>query len=278
VNAETFGSTPPSPSFDPETARARVLLGTVLPLLETLVKVRPDVAQRLARSPGTVQFEAKGTDVAARLVLGDALRVEQGKGDADVRFVFSDVAHLAGFFAGKPALPRIVPAWGFARARLLLEAIRLLVELRILEPPSPRARAHMTRVERGLRVRLVLELVTRAMSQLHREGWAPARELSEGSPDRVYQWTVGASEGEAEIGAWVRVEDGKMKAGRGRYAHRAPFVHVAFPDVDAAFEVLMATESSMTAFRGGRVETFGPPEYARKMSILMQKVDALLSP
>jgi hypothetical protein len=218
--------------------------------------------------------------VAARLVLGDGsgLRVEQGKGEADVRFVFSDVGHLNAFFAGKPVLPRIVPAWGLARARLLLEAIRLLVELRVLEPPTARARAQMTRVERGLRVRLVLELVTRAMSQLHRDGWDAALEMSRGSPDRIYQWTVAAPEGEPAIGAYVRVHDGKMKAGRGVYPRKAPFVHFAFPDVDAAFDVLMATESTMTAFREKSVETFGPPEYARKMGILMQKVDELLSP
>jgi hypothetical protein len=266
-------------TFDRETARARVLLGTVLPLLETLVRARQDVAARVARSPGTVQIEARGSDVAARLCIGDgdALRVEQGKGDADVRFVFSDLAHMNGFFAGRPALPRIVPAWGLSRTRLLLEAVRLLVELRVLEPPGPRARAHMTRIDRALRVRLVLELVTRAMSQLHREGWEPALAMSRGSPDRVYQWTAGVADGEAAIAAWIRVHDGRFKAGRGIYAPRRPFVHYAFADVDAAFDVLASRTSMLPSSRTARVEVFGSPEYARKMGLLMQQLDALLS-
>jgi hypothetical protein len=132
----------------------------------------------------------------------------------------------------------------------------------------------MTRMDRLLRVRLVLEVVTRALSRLHREGWAPIVDLAADSPDRVYQWTVG----DADIASYVRMSTGRVKAGRGIYLRRRPFVHYLFPDVDAAFEVLMATESSMGAFKSGRVETFGSPEYARKMGIILQQVDALLVP
>ncbi len=264
------------PAFDREAVRARVLLSTVLPLLEVLSRARPEVAQRIGRSPGTVQIEAKGSDVAARLCFSETsgLRVEQGRGEADVRCVFADPAALSAFFAGRPALPRIEPAWGLKKARLLLEAVRLLVELRVLEPPSARARASMTRGERTMRVRLVLEVVTRALARLHREGWEPIVALAEKSPDRVYQWTVG----DKDIGVWIRMHDGRVRAGRGVYTKRRPFVHYSFPDVDAAFEVLTATTSSMEGFKKGRVETYGSPEYARKMAVLLQKVDALLAP
>jgi hypothetical protein len=265
------------PGFDEDLARAHVLLGTVLPLLETLVRARPDVASRLARHPGTVQIETKDGAACARLCIGDgdALRVEQGRAESDVRFVFADAAQLVAFFGGRPTLPRIEPAWGLAKARLLLEAIRLLVELRVLEPPAPRARASMTRMEKGLRVRLVLELVTRAIARLHAEGWPPIVELAQRSPDRVYQWSVG---GEAPIGVWLRMHDGRVRAGRGVYEHRKPFVDFSFADAEAAFDVLMATDGSIGAYREGRVATYGPPEYVRRMSVLMQDVDALLSP
>jgi hypothetical protein len=261
-------------AFDRDTVRARVLMSTVLPLLEVLARARPEVAQRIARSSGVVQIEARGSDVAARLRLEDgALRIEQGRGDADVRCVFADVAALNGFFGGRPVLPRVEPAWGLRRVRLLLEAVRLLAELRVLEPPSARSRAAMTRIERSLRVRLVLEVVTRSLARLHREGWEPIVALAAGSPDRVYQWTVV----DADVGVWVRMHDGRVRAGRGVYTKRRPFVHYAFPDVDAAFDVLMAP-SSMESFRRGRVETYGSPEYARKMAVVLQKVDELLAP
>jgi hypothetical protein len=53
-------------------------------------------------------------------------------------------------------------------------------------------------------------------------------------------------------------------------------VHFQFASVEAAFEVLTATGSQMTGFRGRRVETFGSPEYTRKVALMMQKVDELL--
>jgi hypothetical protein len=272
-----------SGAFDRETVRARVLVSTVLPLLEILSRARPEVAQRIARASGTVQIEASGSDVAARLCFGDgAVRISQGEGESDVRAVFADVAALNAFFAGRAVLPRLVRkpgapkgiTGGIGRARLLVECLRLLVELRVLEPPSARARAQMTRMERALRVRLVLEVVTRALSRLHREGWEPIVSLAETSPDRVYQWSVG----DADIAVWLRMREGRVRAGRGIYTQRRPFVHFSFPDVDAAFDVLTTAESSMKGFRGGRVETYGSPEYARKMGVLLQRVDELLAP
>ena len=44
----------------------------------------------------------------------------------------------------------------------------------------------------------------------------------------------------------------------------------------AALAVLTATGSQMSGVRSGQVQTFGSPEYTRKISLLMQKVDALL--
>jgi hypothetical protein len=261
------------PVFDRETARARVLLGTVLPLLEVLVRERPFVAQRLARTTGTVQIEARGDRVAARLHFGEGgLRVEQGAGQADVRCVFSDVTALNAFFAGRPALPRVTPAWGLVRARLLLEALRVLVELRVLGTPAPRGHTSMNRAERALRVKLTLELVTRALSQLHREGWEPITRFAAASPERVYQWTVGE-----HIATYLRVHDGRVKAGRGVYDRRRPFVHFRFADVDAAFAALSAEGLTPKLFGDERVQTLGSPEYARRMGVLVHEVDALLA-
>jgi hypothetical protein len=79
------------------------------------------------------------------------------------------------------------------------------------------------------------------------------------------------------IGAYLRMKHGRVLAGRGIYPRRRPFVHFVFPDVDAALSVLTATDSQMSGVRDGKVLTFGSPEYTRKISLLMQKVDALLT-
>ena len=42
------------------------------------------------------------------------------------------------------------------------------------------------------------------------------------------------------------------------------------------FRVLTETGSQMSGVRGGLVQALGSPEYTRKISLLMQKVDELL--
>jgi hypothetical protein len=260
-------------SPDRQRLRARVFLRGVLPLLEVVVRERPELSPWLFGARGVVQFEATGSGLGARLSFDKGkLTVDPAPAaGADLRFVFRDVASLNAFFAGKPVLPRIEPFGGLGAPLLLARTLRLLSALRVLEPPAPGA-SPPDPPERALRVRLVLYLVTRALSGLNQDGYGPMRELSEGSPERVYQWTVGGS----DIAAYLRVHAGRVKAGRGVYARRRPFVHFVFPDPDAAFAVLMATGSQMSGFRGGRVETFGSPEYTRKIALLMQKVDELL--
>ena len=110
------------------------------------------------------------------------------------------------------------------------------------------------------------------LSRILAESHATMNELVQASPERVYQWTVAS----ANIGAYLRMHAGRVKAGRGTYSRRRPFVHFLFPDVEAALAVLTATGSQMSGVRSGQVQTFGSPEYTRKISLLMQKVDALL--
>jgi hypothetical protein len=259
--------------FFRERLRAHVFLVAVLPLLEIVVAERPDVRKLLRGLSGTVQFEARGADFASRLAFeGGSLRVSYGSPQpSTLHFVFRTLAAMNDFFAGKPKLPWISPYLGLFHPVMVMRVARLLMALRILEPPGKDA-ALPPPEERALRVRLLLYLVTRALERLHQRGFGPMRELAEGSPDRVYQWTVLGT----DIGAWLRMRAGRVKCGRGTFATRRPFVHFVFPDVDAAFSVLTATGSQMQGFRGGRVVTYGSPEYTRKMALLMQDVDTLL--
>lgn len=256
-----------------ERLRARLYLQTILPLLRLVVAEKPAVGRLVRGLTGTVQFEARGFDYAARLHFHDeTLDVVHGPPeDATLRFIFPDVSQMNDFFAGKPRLPRISPWFGLGHPILLMRSLQLLMALRILEPPADSS-SWPDPDERALRVRLLLYLVTNAIERLHRDGFAAVEHIAAESPDRVYQWTVEGT----DIAAWLRMCQGRVKSGRGTYANRRPFVHFVFPDVDAAFGVLTATESQMHGFRGGRVVTYGSPEYTRKMALLMQEVDVLL--
>lgn len=256
-----------------ERLRADLFLAGVLPLLEVVMHERPHLRQLVRGLSGTVQFSARDSDLAARIVFdGESLRVVHGPPETStLRFVFGHLGKMNEFFAGKPRLPRIVPYLGIFHPRMTLQTLRLLMVLRILEPPRPQASLPDSK-ERALRVRLLLYLVTRALERLHRRGHGPMCSLAEDSPDRVYQWTVVGT----DIAAWVRMHKGRVKSGRGTCSARRPFVHFVFPNVDAAFAVLTATSSQMQGFRGGNVVTYGSPEYTRKMALLMQDVDKLL--
>jgi hypothetical protein len=250
--------------------RARIFLRSVLPLLKVVLAEQPALAASFRGVNATVQLEATDPQQGR---LGASLRFADGtlslsselQESPEVVCRFPDLRRMNGFFAGQLVLPALS---GFRHPLLLAKTARLLTSLRLLHPQPPPTRP----AARALRVKLLLYLVTHAISELHRCDYPPLVDLVEKSPERVYQWSVTA-EG---IGAYLRMASGRLKAGRGTYPHRQPFVHFVFPDADAALRVLSESGSQMAGLRSGLVQTLGSPEYTRKIGLLMQEVDALL--
>lgn len=253
--------------LDREALRTRLFLRATLPLLEVVMAERPAMRDRFRGVTATVQIEVLGTGEGAALSFrAGALTVDPTvHRSAEVRCSFRDRRAFNSFFAGKASLPSLT---GFRHPLLLGKAALLLSSLRLLEPQEMPQKAE----DRALRVKLLLYLATRALAELYRGGYPQMKELVDESPERVYQWTV-AREG---IGAYLRMARGRVKAGRGAYPHREPFIHFVFPDAVAALEVLTATGSQVDSVRQGRIRTLGSPEYTRKISLLLQKVDELL--
>lgn len=255
--------------FDRQAARAALNLRCVLPSLEGLLARRPELARPLQGTRAVVQLEVAGTDAAAHLLLDGGLRVRPGRHDGprSLRATWPDVAALNGFFTSGSPLPRLE---GLLRHPLLTYRLAsLLGGLCVLDPKTPAP----TPADRALKVELVLTLITRAVAELHTLGHPETRALVESSPDRVYQWTVA----DAGLGAWVRMRRGRARAGLGTYAHRRPFVHYVFPTLEGAFGVFTNQGSQMQAVEQGWVRVEGSPEYSRKVSLLMQQADALLT-
>jgi hypothetical protein len=256
------------PDFDLEAVRARLFLRCLLPLLKVVVEDRPPLAKRLAKISAALRFEVPGTEVGAQLVFDHgALRVEHGDfASPTVTIRFASAHRLSEFFAGKPSMPRIRGL--FRHLPFTLRALGLVRALRIVAP-NTKAK---TDKDRALRVRLLLYMIAYGLSRLHAEGHPAMRSFVAKSPERVYQWSVA----DVGIGAYLRVHEGKAKAGRGMYAQRRPFVHFIFPTVGDALAVFDTKSSQMEAVEKGRVHIEGSPEYSRKISILAQKLDALL--
>jgi len=273
-------------SGDDERLRARLFLRGVLPLVKVVLVERPAYGWLLGGAIETVQLEVAGAvgdeELGAWIDVRDgAVEVTPGHHPSPaVRVRFADVGRLNAFFAGRPVLPRIIGSScqsagrvarsivGLRRAFVLARLLPLLASLRLLTPQVIPGDA----AGRALKIKLMLYAATLALAQLHRGGHPQMRALVDDSPDRVYQWTVE----ESRIGSWLRMDRGRIRAGRGTYARRRPFVHFVFPTVDAACRVLTSTGSQMEAVTRGDVRTEGSPEYSRRISGLLQKADALL--
>jgi len=199
-------------------------------------------------------------------VRNDALDVVQGiHENPTVSFVFKNLVSMNDFFSGKLALPWIEGIW---RLDVILRTVPLLLSLKMLmpdvDPKSPEKRA--------LKTKLLLYMVTTALSQLNKAGEPGMAELARKSPDRVYQWIV-----EGGPAVYLRMKAGKTKAGRGVYTRRRPFVLMKFPSIDGAYQVLTSKVALVEAVKRGYVATEGAMEYSKEIGIRMQAVEELLA-
>lgn len=253
--------------------RARVILHSLLPLLKVVHADRPVWARRFGKTRAIVQFDVAYTPVGAHVMFANG-QIDVIPGlhpDPTVSFSFKDIAALVAFFTGKPVLPRVRGA--LRHPLLVARVLGFLTTLRVLTPEARPRRPE----DRALYVKLVLYLATHALSQMNRAGHPDVVALVATSPDRVYQWTVEGTVEQPGVSAYLRVHQGKSKSGRGVYPGRRPFVQYTFPTVEGAFRVFTTTRSQMEAVIRGDVKPEGSPEYSRKISMLIQKVDELLT-
>jgi hypothetical protein len=247
--------------------KSRLFLRVALPLTKVVREDDPKMRSLTRNMNAVVQFAVKGTDTGAHLVFeNDGLEVVQGIHEKPtVAFIFKDVKSLNAFFAGGVALPRIKGLW---RLDVILRTVPLLLSLKMLmpeaDPKSPEKRA--------LKVKLLLYMVTTALSQLNKAGEPAMSELAGKSPDRVYQWIV-----EGGPAAYLRMKAGKTKSGRGIYTRRRPFVLMKFPDIEGAYQVLTSKVALVEAVKQGYVVTEGAMEYSKEIGIRMQMIEELMA-
>jgi hypothetical protein len=247
--------------------KTQLFLRAALPLVK-VVRQEDRWIRRLTKNMNAVvQFLVQGTETGAYLVFADDnLEVEQGvHGKPTVSFVFKDRRTLNDFFAGKLVLPRIE---GKRRPDVILRTLPLLLGLKMLMPEAnPKHPA-----KRALKVKLLLYMVTTALSQLNKAGEPAMAEMAKKSPDRVYQWIV-----EGGPSAYLRMKAGKTKAGRGIYTRRRPFVLMKFPSIEGAYQVLTSKVALVEAVKQGYVATEGAMEYSKEIGMRMQTVEELMT-
>lgn len=246
---------------------SRIFLRSALPLIRDLAEDKP-VFKKLFPRKGVIQFLAEDNeDVGAFIAFVDKeIQIRPGRNEGpDLTIGFKTTADLNSFFAGKMVTPKIK---GFLKIHLLLRILPLLLGVKILLPSVLPEKPE----KRALKVRLVLYMITNALSQLNNAGDEEFGKITKNSPDRIFQWTV--KDGPA---AYLRMKNGKTKAGRGTYTKRRPFVHMIFPDIDSAFLVLTAQAPLVDAVRLGYVVTEGAMEGSKDIGYHMQRIEELTS-
>ena len=253
---------------DRDVLAAKILLRGALPLLKVILEENEAKAAKFAGLNAVVQFAVKGSE------LGSYLEWTDGRLDVKheihpnptIAFRFGTPAKMVAFLTGKTALPSIS---GWYHVGLLLKVVPLLLSLKLLMPnvvPTDPAL-------KALKVKLLMYMVTTALSQLNKGGEPEMVAFCAKSPDRIYQWSV-VPDGPH---AYLRMKAGKTKAGRGVYTRRRPFVHMKFNGVDGAFAVMTSQVDTVEAVKVGHLDLDGSPEYAKGIGIFMKRIEGLIA-
>ncbi|WDP88100.1 MAG: hypothetical protein HUN05_15985 [Desulfobacter sp.] len=248
----------------------RITLNAIFSVMKVVVSDNLKIKKIFKGMDAKIQFVAgKGSDQygAALVFTKGELTIEQGVWPiADITFSFSTLEKFNDFLCGKTVLPKIK---GILKTGLLIKVVRLLLAMKLL---MPNARP-TDPVQKRLKTRMVIYMITTALSQYNKGGDSEMTAWTGKQPDRIYQMSVA---GEEEIAGYIRIKAGKSKAGRGIYKKRRPFVHIKFSSVDAALPVLLNDVEFVQALAKNFVTVEGSPEYASQLNDFMQRIQALL--
>jgi hypothetical protein len=249
---------------------AIILMNAALPLTKTLVEEKPRLSKRYRGWHRIIQFQIKNdAELACYLSIDDG-EIQYSKGrhpKPHLDFIFNSPGSFNSFFTGKIVMPKIRGA--LRNAVTLLGILPLLLGLTILMP----AKLPKDKEGRYLKVKLLLYFITVALSQANKAGDEDMVRFTQKMPDRVFQWSVEAN-GPA---AYLRVKDGRTKAGRGIYTRRRPFVHMIFASIDSAFLVLTGQIDNVEAMKQNQLIVDGSPEYGKDISSIMKKIESLIA-
>ncbi len=254
---------------DQERIVATILMKSALPLTKILVEENSDLAWLYKRWNRVVQFQVKDDpELACHITFSNGkLDFVDGRHPSpNIDFIFKNPAAFIALLTGKPAIPKIK---GVVRnVKTLIGFLPLMLGLTLLMPnklpKDPK--------KRDLKVKLLLNFISVALSKLNKAGDEEMRKFTENMPDRVFQWSV-----KNDTAVYLRIKRGRTKAGKGLYTRRRPFVHMKFSSIDSAFDVLTGQIDNVEAMKTGKLVVDGSPEHGKEISGIMKKIESMIS-
>lgn len=139
-----------------------------------------------------------------------------------VKMYFKSIKSLLGVFKGSSPLEMLGIVSPLVKNILNPVTMKFLFLMLTLTKTMPTFTPDKSQPwEQYLKVKLSLYLITRALSTANRLGWPEMADWTAKQPDRTYQFIVGATKDASgkeiypEIKAYLRVKNGKTKAGNG---------------------------------------------------------------
>lgn len=257
--------------MDQETLTVRLFVRAAFPVMKVPLHEDPTLSRSSPSHPARVAFIAGDVSACVQFEQGDLTVSEEPCSDPAVVLRFSSVEAMNRLLRGGIALPRIGGA--LRHPRVFLHTIRLLLRLKLMLPSSRPKKPF----EQYLKVKMSLYMVTTALSVLNKLGDPEMQAWTRGQPDRIYQFTVGSPDRDEHIAAYLRVKNGRTKAGRGVYTHRRPFVHFRFAGPQEAMKVLLNEVAFVESVEQGYLAVDGSPEYSARLNDLMTRVQGLMT-
>jgi len=251
---------------------ARLFFTAAFPTIQVLLDDDPKLHAKFADVSKTIQFGAKndGELLCCTMKLENGtITAEEGPAEnPDLTLTFPSVEKMNALLKGGLAVPSIKGNLG-----LLLNFLPLLMGLKLMSKPNDKLKNDL---EKMLKVKMSLYMITRALSKYNKYGDPDMSEFCMRQPERIYQFTVDEGDEKGVIAAYFRVCQGKSKSGHGVYTKRSPFVLFHFFSINGALKVLGKECEFVEGVEKGYVETIGSPEYACYLNDYMAIIQGMM--
>lgn len=253
----------------------KVFMAGALPLMKVIATDDPKLrkAFKLPKVNAVYQVSARtenGKEAVHFVVTKGEWEVYQGeyKGDGkiDGELAFSSLEKMNGFMKGDfsklPFFKIRNPAKFALFMAVLLKMSSVLTATEIPEDEETQL----------LTIKCFFYLLSTGISALNKMGNPKVAEWVRKSPDRCYQFEV---LGYPELSAYLRVAEGKSKAGKGHYERSDPFFTMAFDCPESALMILMGKGDMFKMTANRQLIMKGGPEFGVQLSEYMFYIQEL---
>ncbi len=250
----------------------KVFQAAALPLLKTIATDVPELHKKFKGVDAIYQVSAKTEDGGVEAV---HFHVENGEwtevhlkpyaGDKkiDAELAFSSMEKMNAFMKGDMMKLPAFKIGNLSKFILFMQVLLKMSSLLNMEQPPEDEKTQV------LLCKLYFYLLSSGISALNKLGEPKISEWVAASPDRCYQWSV---EGYPETTAYLRVKEGKSKAGRGAYPRAKPFFTMKFDTPKSALLILLDIGDMFEMTANSQLIMEGGPEFGVQIGDMMMHI------